>query len=284
MCRIFGFRSVIPSMVHRSLVEAENALCTQSRRHPDGWGVAYYVDGSPHVVKSAASALSDALFQKVSNIVSSETVIAHIRKATVGPTTILNSHPFQYGRWILAHNGTIPEFDTVRAKLHALIAPRLLRFILGETDSEVIFFLFLTELSKYGKLCDAIGSNEVALALRETVARVREIADTRPNVAPAALTLLVSDGTNLVATRNGRQLFYSTYKSRCAERSTCKSYEPECEAPTKSGTVNHFILSSEPLGGENIWLEIPEGHVVGVDLRMSLMHRPLFDRGLAIMA
>jgi glutamine amidotransferase len=271
-------------MVHRSLVEAENALCTQSRRHPDGWGVAYYVDGSPHIVKSAASALTDDLFQKVSNIVSSETVIAHIRKATVGPTTILNSHPFQYGRWILAHNGTIPEFESVRAELHALIAPRLLRFILGETDSEVIFFLFLTELAKHGQLCNPIGSNDIASALKETVARVREIADTRPNVAPAALTLLVSDGTNLVATRNGRQLFYSTYKSRCAERSTCSSYEPECEAPTKSGTVNHFILSSEPLGGENIWLEIPDGHVVGVDVRMTLIHRPLFDRGLAVMA
>ena len=32
----FGFRSVIPSQVPQSLLEAENALGTQSLRHPDG--------------------------------------------------------------------------------------------------------------------------------------------------------------------------------------------------------------------------------------------------------
>ena len=45
MCRLFGFRSVIPSQMHRSLIAADNALGRQSERHPDGWGVAYYVDG-----------------------------------------------------------------------------------------------------------------------------------------------------------------------------------------------------------------------------------------------
>jgi hypothetical protein len=38
MCRIFGFRSVIQSQVHRSLVSADNALMIQGERHPDGWG------------------------------------------------------------------------------------------------------------------------------------------------------------------------------------------------------------------------------------------------------
>src|SRR5688572_18576738 len=114
MCRLFGFRSVIPSKVHRSLVEVDNALCTQSRRHPDGWGVAYYIDGSPHVVKSSSTALNDHLFQRVGGIVSSETVVAHVRKATVGTQSILNSHPFQYGRWVFAHNGDVPLFEDVR--------------------------------------------------------------------------------------------------------------------------------------------------------------------------
>src|SRR4051794_31811738 len=57
MCRLFGFRSVIPSQVHRSLLAAENALGVQSNQHPDGWGVAFYVDGSPHVTRSPTTAL-----------------------------------------------------------------------------------------------------------------------------------------------------------------------------------------------------------------------------------
>ena len=62
MCRLFGFRSTVLSQVHRSLVRAENALELQSHEHPDGWGVAYYVHGTPHVVKSSESAVEDALF------------------------------------------------------------------------------------------------------------------------------------------------------------------------------------------------------------------------------
>src|SRR5690606_5507539 len=152
VCRLFGFRSVIPSQVHRSLVAADNALGKQSERHPDGWGVAYYVDGAPHVTRSAAGALDDALFRRVSGSGRSETVVAHVRKATQGNLTVLNSHPFQYGRWVMAHNGDIPRFAAVREALEQAIAPRLRRFILGDTDSERIFFLFLSELAKYGEL------------------------------------------------------------------------------------------------------------------------------------
>ena len=58
MCRIFGFRSVIQSAAHRSLVAADNALGDQSSEHPDGWGVAYYVDDAPHVTRSPNTALT----------------------------------------------------------------------------------------------------------------------------------------------------------------------------------------------------------------------------------
>ena len=104
MCRLFGFRSVINSQVHSSLLHAENALHDQSQRHPDGWGIAYYLERVPHLVKSSDTALNDQLFKRVSGVVSSHTVMAHIRKATQGEHTILNSHPFQYGNWIFAHS------------------------------------------------------------------------------------------------------------------------------------------------------------------------------------
>ncbi|HEX7669417.1 MAG TPA: class II glutamine amidotransferase, partial [Polyangiaceae bacterium] len=74
MCRLFGFRSVISSQVHRSLLAAENALGTQSNQHPDGWGVAYYVDGAPHVTRNPITAMGDQLFHRLSGVVSSQTV------------------------------------------------------------------------------------------------------------------------------------------------------------------------------------------------------------------
>lgn len=146
MCRIFGFRSVLFSRVHTSLISADNALISQSDRHPDGWGVAYYVGPTPHIIRSINSALEDALFKKISGIVTSQTVIAHIRKATKGELNILNTHPFQYGNWTFAHNGNITNFASSKAQLIDLIDPQLKHFILGDTDSEIIFYILLSHI------------------------------------------------------------------------------------------------------------------------------------------
>ncbi len=142
MCRLFGFRSVIESQVHRSLLAAENALGVQSSGHPDGWGVAFYVDGAPHLTRSPTTAFGDKMFHRLSGVVSSQTVLAHVRKATQGGHNVFNCHPFQHGRWVFAHNGDIPNFEERRTSLLAEVAPGLRRFILGETDSEVLFTCF----------------------------------------------------------------------------------------------------------------------------------------------
>ncbi len=270
MCRLFGFRSVIPSQVHRSLLAAENALGVQSNQHPDGWGVAFYVDGAPHITRSPEFALGDQLFHRLSGVVSSETVLAHVRKATQGSRTVLNCHPFQYGRWVFAHNGDIPAFERHRPALLGEIAPRLRRFVLGDTDSEVLFFIVLSHLAANGPLARRHAVSDVADAVRTTVERVREICDGEGEER-CLLTMVVADGDTMVATHGGKELFWSSYKNRCADREACPSLSPECEAPSKSGFVNHLIFSSEPLQGENVWLPMQEGDVIGVDWRMQMM-------------
>lgn len=273
MCRLFGFRSVLQSHVHSSLLGADNALAVQSVQHPDGWGVAYYVAGAPHVVRSAGTAVSDGLFRRVGGIVTSQTVLAHIRKATQGHVHLLNCHPFQYGRWVLAHNGDVPDFEAVREPLMARVAPKLRGFLLGDTDSEVIFHLFLSHLAERVDL-ERRGTPVPAIteALRATVADVREVADGRPGHRDALLSLLVTDGSAMVAHRGGKELFYSTHKRRCPEREACPFLAPSCEAPVAEGYVNHLLISSEPLQGDNVWTELGEGEVVAVDAFMRL-HR-----------
>lgn len=268
MCRLFGFRSVIPSQVHSSLASAENALGVQSVEHPDGWGVAYYVAGVPHVVKSSAPASGDRLFQRMSGVVSSETVVAHVRKATQGERTLLNSHPFQHGRWIMAHNGDIKDFEAVRDHLRSLILPRLRRFILGDTDSEVLFFLFLTFLGHKEELhARGAAIDHVADALRQVISTVAELC-VQKGLPEPLLTIVITDGTLLVASRFGKELHMSTHKVSCPERDLCPSHAFECENPSRSGYVNHFILSSEPLQGQNVWRDLGQGELVGCDWKM----------------
>lgn len=268
MCRLFGFRSVIPSQVHSSLVAAENALGVQSHRHPDGWGVAYYVDGSPHVTRSPMTAVSDALFHRVSGVVAAETVLAHVRQATQGKNNVLNCHPFQYGRWVAAHNGDIPNLEEKRHLLLAEISPKLRRFVLGETDSELVFFQFLSRLSEYGPLGGVHAIGNIVSALRTTLRAVRALCDVGEH--QALLTFMITDGQCLVAVQDGKPLFYSTYKGRCPERDSCSSLSQQCEAPSATGFVNHFIISSEKLQGDNVWVELRQGDIMAVDHQMQV--------------
>lgn len=282
MCRLFGFRSVIQSSVHRSLLDADNALGEQSNQHPDGWGVAFYIDGSPHVTRSPTTALGDQLFHRLSGVVSSETVLAHVRKATRGPNNVLNCHPFQFGRWVFAHNGDIPNVDAKRSELLREVVPALRRFILGETDSEIVFFMFLTQLQRFGPLSRRHSVEDVIAALYATTARARAICDTEEH--KSLLTLILTDGEVMAATQGGKELYFSTYKGQCSDRDTCPSLSAECEAPTETGFVNHLLISSEPLQGENVWEPMAEDEAIGVDFRMRLVRSTRGERHLPLAA
>lgn len=282
MCRLFGFRSVISSQVHSSLMEAENALGTQSNHHPDGWGVAYYVDGCPQLTRSPQHALGDQLFHRLSGVVSSQTVLAHVRKATHGEKTVLNCHPFQYGRWVFAHNGDVPDFAEKRDQFAAAIDARLRRFVLGDTDSETLFYLFLSQLEKMSSLSQPASVRHVVLALKRAIDVVKSISGGGTEERPLLLTMMVTDGHSLVGIHGGKELFLSTHKHRCSERDHCPSLSAECEAPSQTGFVNHFILSSEPLSGQNVWNELTPGSVAAIDGSMRMLHTHLDHISLPI--
>ena len=272
MCRLFGFRSVLVSKVHSSLVSAENALVQQSNRHPDGWGVAYYVSGAPHIIRSVQTAVHDQLFARVSGIVSSQTVVAHLRKATQGGMSVLETHPFQFGSWVFAHNGNITDFPKHRQVLLSAVDDHLRPFILGETDSELIFFLLLTALSRRELLeSEAVSVAALTDCIREVSGIVSGLtggicSDDGASPEETFLTLLISNGSMLVGYQGGKNLYYSTHKKSCPDRDTCPSFHASCEAPTASGqVVRHLLFSSEPMEGPNEWRSMPFDSVVGVD-------------------
>ncbi len=276
MCRLFGFRSVINSQVHTSLIEAENALGHQSNYHPDGWGVSFYLKGSPHLIKSPGAAFGDSIFKKVSGVVSSQTVIAHIRKATLGENSILNTHPFQFGKWTFAHNGNIKDFEQLKPIILERIHPELRRFILGTTDSELFFFYLLTHLNQQN-LIDTVhlDYNTLNKSVREAVEGLIKIIGEYSKIDNAGeqetyLTFILTNGEIMLAHQGGKHLNYSTYKKKCPDRDSCPSFGQSCEAPTTNGLINHLIFSSEPLSGENIWRPLKLGQIVGIDNGMKL--------------
>jgi predicted glutamine amidotransferase len=254
MCRMFGFRSNVPSSVHEELITEKNSLRAQSVEHKDGWGIASYVDSAlPEVAHGVGPAHLDPEFERVSNLLSSHAVIAHVRLASVGPVGLQNAHPFTWGKWTFAHNGTLQRFDLHRAELEALIDPDFRNLFRGETDSERCFYLLLTLLRRRGAL-DNPPLEEVARALARTsrvAAKITEAGATKPS----STNFIVSDGRQLLALRRHRTLFYS-------ERLGVK----ECpEPPVCEGRrLRQFIVASEILDADTHWYEVPEDSVVGV--------------------
>ncbi len=276
MCRLFGFRSVITSGIHSSLMHAENALAEQSNKHPDGWGVAYYIANSPHLVKSVKTAIDDSLFQKVSGIVTSQTIVAHLRKATIGQANYINTHPFQHGRWVFAHNGNIKNYEKHREKILKMISPDLRKYILGTTDSEAIFYLLLTYIVKETPIHDGrLNYQLVQRAVSSAMVDLTQVighchADDAGSPTENYMTFLISNGDLLTGFQAGKNLYYSTHKQQCPERDECKFFAPCCEEPRSTGPVNHLIFTSEPIQGENLWKPMSNGQLIGVDNSMNI--------------
>lgn len=254
MCRLFGCRSRDAGPVSHELFHGANALRVQSREHPDGWGLGWYEQGAPRVARSLTPAHGDAQFEQLSQFVNAQTVVAHVRKASVGRIDLSNTHPFQRGPWLFAHNGTLPAWEASRGALEERIDASLRAELRGETDSERCFLLFLSLLRRRCALEEA-SAQQAALALTETVAILAGIFDTAEK--RASTTFLATDGRLLLACRRGRTLFLSS------------------PAPDTEGRCAWVAVASEdpgepPPGGKRAWRLLPEESLVVVDADLRL--------------
>ena len=176
---MFGFCAALPAAVARALIDEPNALQIQSRDHADGWGIGYYPEGAlaPLVLRSINPAFADDEFADTADRVSARTVIAHVRRASCGPVSLENTHPFHHDRWMFAHNGTVSRFQDVRSSLEAAIDRRLHRLIRGDTDSERCFLLLLSRLLAGGPLEKPRSPAAMGTAILETVEMIHGLAD-----------------------------------------------------------------------------------------------------------
>ncbi len=254
MCRLFGQRAHPDYDIGEPLCSSHNALRTQSHRHPHGWGIGWYVDGRPRVTRGIMPAHADAAFVRTAHRARSHIVVAHVRDASIGPVRLENTHPFAFGRWLFAHNGTVAGFRAsarVRRAIESEIDPGLRAAIRGDTDSERCFYLFLTSLSAGGSLRDDPTLADVRAALAETIAVVTRIAD-GDSPKRSTLNFLVSNGRLLAACRHGKTLH-----------------------TTRSAGEGHvFAVASEPIGHAD-WEAVPEEGFVGIDAEHRFLAVPL---------
>lgn len=272
MCRLYALRASEPTRVECSLVKAQNALMEQSQGdeeglvHGHGWGVADYPNGLPIIEKQTWAAYHGEHFRKKAARVYARTVVAHVRRATVGEPSLENTHPFTHGRWIFAHNGTVPNFDRVREPMLAATDPLHRNKIEGTTDSELVFQYLLSQWMLYPEI-GLLGT--VRLVVGQIVKWCRDV---DPD-APVGLNIVLTDGDRLVGSRLGRTLWFLE-RDHVFTCDICGKSHVHHEPRTAYRSVE---IASERLTGEPGWKAVPDGTVYSVDPDFQLRFEPLTD-------
>ena len=172
MCQLLGMSCKEPATINFSL-EGFKARGGLTDEHKDGWGIAFFEKNNWQVFVDHNPAAHSPLIEHIkSQQIKSRTILAHIRKATVGDVEPRNCHPFKrtlWGLdWIFSHNGTLKNFTP---ELNGNFQP------CGETDSELAFCYLLQRLEEL--LPEATAENLPSAAdLHHTLAELsREIAN-----------------------------------------------------------------------------------------------------------
>ena len=275
MCRLYGFTANEPTQVECSLVSAQNALRVQSdrdgrgRRNADGWGIATWAGERVDVARSAHPAFADRRFADHASASRSRGTVAHVRAATVGSVLIDNTHPFTYGPWAFAHNGTLPGHQELRPALleEALGVPS------GSTDSELMFRWILGKMATHGLDPGQRASEPEALldlVADSVLELIRRSIETSSE--PPGLNLLLSDGVNLAASRWGNSLYWL---ERDAVRDCAVCGTNHC--PTADEEYRAVVVASEPITGEP-WMEVQEGTVIAAAPGREVRTRDLMQK------
>jgi len=174
MCRLFfsfcnkSIKPLLKEFFSQSHHKTKNTPTLDNHRddkeHTDGFGIAWKPVGGKNwdVYKQSKLYTNDPQLDAVLDSVNSagskvkgvkglfgertsdNLVIAHIRRKTYGNVSTVNTHPFHYDGQIFAQNGKIEDFDKHKPLLQSYILKSLVDKIEGETDTECLFFMFLS--------------------------------------------------------------------------------------------------------------------------------------------
>lgn len=232
MCRmlaILGLAPVEPQVLanFRKLATDGRVPSGSKKGHQSGWGAIRYEGGKPlYLRRTVESADTDSSFDEMVSTLSSSPagmLLLHLRKASSGPKKSSNTHPFIWDNYAFAHNGTVQGFDEpVGFPLE------------GDTDSERLFKLILTSISK---------GLDTVQAVRKTLRVVKEYSHT-------SLTFILSDGQRLYAFRE------------CTE-------QPDYYTLIYHKRESQIIISQEPVS-DGSWRDVELGHLIAVDRSLTV--------------
>jgi glutamine amidotransferase len=213
--------------------------------HADGWGASLYERQFARTFREEHPAHASPLARFLhDNPIETRLAVAHIRKKTLGPAKIENTHPFVrvfHGRHLVfAHNGTLP---------HVRSRPLGHESRLGDTDSEHAFCWLLERLRERYPSCYPDDRDD----LGDTMFRFFNDLGSE-----GILNCLLSDGRYLFA-RCGDKLSYIV-RTPPLGRATLADEEVEVSLDNVlRGPGSLAVVATAPLTRAEPWVELAPG-------------------------
>ena len=215
MARLLGFNGNRPDLGARVVEQEGRAL--RVVRQPGvtpGWGIGFYQAGEILLKRRPIDDRDEIPFGELIRDLRADILLAHVRSATVGPLRTENTHPFRYRQWLFAQTGTVEQFPALRGRLSESLPQFLKRDVRGETDSEVLFHLFLSFLHDAGQLDRPVVDAATARnALRSSVSLVDRLC-AEEGSGPSSMNILVSCPEYLLAVHGGNRMGYRVIHGR----------------------------------------------------------------------
>jgi predicted glutamine amidotransferase len=254
VCRFFGLRASDPTSVACCLVRAPNSLMAQSRQdlqgfeNADGWGIAAYDEDGLKSLRDASPAHLGDDFRSAAARLRARTILAHVRRATVGAMVAENTHPFTHGDVAFVHNGTVPYFEDIRPSMLAAMTGGHRAAIRGATDSEHLFHLILSA-------CEHEPERPLLDVVRETLLCVLRWCRAIGPYPRLGLNVLLTDGERMVGSRWQRTLSWLERRT-LSDCEVCGLHHADCDPLS----YRALVIASEPITNE-AWQEVPERSV-----------------------
>jgi len=275
MARLFGLIGNRADLAGRVLGSEADALRVHAHKGQLGWGMGFYQGGEVLMRRRPIADHAAIDVAKIAGDVRTDLLLGHVRSATVGTLRTENTHPFRYRQWLFAQTGTLPSFEAVRERLVQSVPEFLRSSIRGETDAEILFYVFLSFLHDAGRLTDALmPAAHVRDALRSSVAVVDGLA-AEVGGEPSQVNILASDGENLYALHRGAQMGFRIFSGK-TEADALIGDDLGLRRKTPELAQMHFTLlaadfddewslaSSSP-AGQSRWNVVPERAIVTVE-------------------
>lgn len=296
MCRVLAYLGK-PILIENLLYLSDNSFVKQSY-HPRlmsyllnlaGFGMTAWENNSPNpdlpfLYKTLELPFYDKNLHNFSKKISPYCLLAHLRGVAFSSDALLskqNLHPFifQGSQFALAHNGNLFDFKKIKYDLLRYIAPLYQKQIVGTTDSEWIYALFISQLDQTK---NKYTSQEVSHAVIETLKILKNVRNDHQVTINSPVNLFITNGEMIVATRFvfdfgwepelDKDPAHLDYHSLWYTYGEAYGFFDDEYRMKGNQSKSSIIIASEPLTeNESTWIELPEYTLIAAEQQNGVM-------------